>query len=520
MFKNIYLTVIMLLSVSQLVHAQPQLPSTTYTRSLLRATNATQAKALLEISNSVVTTPFTDTLLASTNAAQANGILGVTNVATTAFSASLLNTTNAAQANGVLGVSNVATTTFSANLLNTTSSNQAFALLTGITNTYVYWADAGAFKIATATYTSGVLAGGAITWPDGSTGVLTTVVNTNYSAVDSYSIVTGTNYITQPTVTRDASGNVTTRPVLSVGSFGAEPLAWAAKVTANGGTYSSATLLALNTFSTAISSIRPQIKRFNPFAGDNLAAALTPLIADVGYPYDTNYNTTPFGGSGVLLVETNYVPTLGLMHPSTTVEKILATGVSVLDINPTNGLAAAEWMGDIHFAVGLRPNLMANDVTTGPIMGVRDDADNADVRVIGGVSGTTGVITSYFIRAGDANALAANLGAGYSTGRNCDFWFMSRYYRGPVANPIQLNIVVDNQRFNAYTAATTIQPRAEQLFIFAVTKYPTGSMASSASNVFTCYSMGNALTNYTTGINYEPTYRAAVSNLMINLGRN
>lgn len=78
----------------------------------------------------------------------------------------------------------------------------------------------GGPEMISALYDSGaVVTTGVVRWRDGSAGVYTTLVkNTTFNAVDSFS-VTNTNLgktVTQPTITRDASGSVTSKPALVV----------------------------------------------------------------------------------------------------------------------------------------------------------------------------------------------------------------------------------------------------------------------------------------------------------------
>jgi hypothetical protein len=75
--------------------------------------------------------------------------------------------------------------------------------------------------------------------------------------------------------------------------YGAGPdsdaTAWAAAVTANSGTYSAGTLAAIDAFCVAAkgNGYWSDLLRVNPFAGDQLAAALVPLKAGAGDAVDT-----------------------------------------------------------------------------------------------------------------------------------------------------------------------------------------------------------------------------------------
>jgi hypothetical protein len=54
-------------------------------------------------------------------------------------------------------------------------------------------------------------------WSDGVTGVYTGTASTAFpGSIDSYTITHGTTTYTQPTVTRDASGNITNQPAITV----------------------------------------------------------------------------------------------------------------------------------------------------------------------------------------------------------------------------------------------------------------------------------------------------------------
>lgn len=56
-----------------------------------------------------------------------------------------------------------------------------------------------------------------VTWPDGVTGTYTGTASATWpGAIDSYTITHGTTTYTQPTVTRNSSGAITTRPAITV----------------------------------------------------------------------------------------------------------------------------------------------------------------------------------------------------------------------------------------------------------------------------------------------------------------
>ena len=82
------------------------------------------------------------------------------------------------------------------------------------------WTEAGAYEATAISFDAdGVVTTATVKWPDGSAGVFTTVTkNTTWLAVDAYTIthtVSGLT-VTQAAVTRDADGNVTTKPALTV----------------------------------------------------------------------------------------------------------------------------------------------------------------------------------------------------------------------------------------------------------------------------------------------------------------
>lgn len=64
---------------------------------------------------------------------------------------------------------------------------------------------------------NGAATGATVTWPDGTSGTYTGTASTSFpGAVDSYTITYGSSTYTQPTVTRDSSGAVTSRPAITV----------------------------------------------------------------------------------------------------------------------------------------------------------------------------------------------------------------------------------------------------------------------------------------------------------------
>jgi hypothetical protein len=100
---------------------------------------------------------------------------------------------------------------------------------------------------------------------------------------------------------------------------------WRNRVITNGGTVSGSTLLAVSNFCRSIDSagLRSLLWRVNPFAGDNLSAALVPLYrapsssgAVQGNATDTNTN----------FVSGDYSPSSGLLGNGST--KALSTGLA------------------------------------------------------------------------------------------------------------------------------------------------------------------------------------------------
>lgn len=82
------------------------------------------------------------------------------------------------------------------------------------------WAAGSAFQMTALTYdANGVLASATGTWPDGSAGTFTaTAVNVSFLAVDAYTLThaASSKTVTQAAVTRNASGDITAQPALTV----------------------------------------------------------------------------------------------------------------------------------------------------------------------------------------------------------------------------------------------------------------------------------------------------------------
>lgn len=82
------------------------------------------------------------------------------------------------------------------------------------------WTSGQAYQVTAATYDSdGVVTTATVSWPDGSAGTFTrTTKNTTFLAVDAFTIThtASGKTVTQPAVTRDDFGAVTTKPALTV----------------------------------------------------------------------------------------------------------------------------------------------------------------------------------------------------------------------------------------------------------------------------------------------------------------
>ena len=82
------------------------------------------------------------------------------------------------------------------------------------------WTEAGAYEATSVTLDSDqVVTTATVAWPDGSAGTFTTTTKSAaWLAVDAYTVshTASGKTVTQAAVTRDADGNVTTKPALSV----------------------------------------------------------------------------------------------------------------------------------------------------------------------------------------------------------------------------------------------------------------------------------------------------------------
>src|SRR5437867_3785750 len=125
--------------------------------------------------------------------------------------------------------------------------------------------------------------------------------NLNVGNVTTYAVTgltAGTTYYYRLRAV-DAGGTGANSNTISVTpNYDSEVVDWIARVIANGGTVSTATKNATNTFMLSIKAVpglRAKLLHLNLFAGDQVAAALVPLIKDIGSSVDTaNLN----GGGG------------------------------------------------------------------------------------------------------------------------------------------------------------------------------------------------------------------------------
>jgi hypothetical protein len=121
---------------------------------------------------------------------------------------------NVSVAYGSLGL------TFSQQSVTLPVTIQAVAAAQDEDATIIGWAASEAYAITSATRDSdGVITTASVLWPDGSAGTFTrTTKNATFLTIDAYT-VTHTDSgktATQPAVTRDASGNVTAQPALTI----------------------------------------------------------------------------------------------------------------------------------------------------------------------------------------------------------------------------------------------------------------------------------------------------------------
>ncbi|MCB8942536.1 MAG: hypothetical protein H6658_02050 [Ardenticatenaceae bacterium] len=92
----------------------------------------------------------------------------------------------------------------------------------GNSESLIEWAEGGDYEMTAITYHgtyTSVVSSATVKWPDGSAGTFTAIsINATYEAIDAYTI-SHTNSgltVTQTAVTRNADGNITTKPILTV----------------------------------------------------------------------------------------------------------------------------------------------------------------------------------------------------------------------------------------------------------------------------------------------------------------
>jgi hypothetical protein len=82
------------------------------------------------------------------------------------------------------------------------------------------WAEGECYEVTAATWDSdGVISGATVKWPDGSAGTFTTTTkNSTWLAIDAFTITHAGSgkTVTQAAVTRDANGNITVKPAITV----------------------------------------------------------------------------------------------------------------------------------------------------------------------------------------------------------------------------------------------------------------------------------------------------------------
>ena len=82
------------------------------------------------------------------------------------------------------------------------------------------WTKSSAYTVSSAAYSaSGVLTNATVKWPDSVSGVFNSTVNSTFQLIDSFTIThagSTTHTVTQPSVTRNSAGYVTSTPDLTV----------------------------------------------------------------------------------------------------------------------------------------------------------------------------------------------------------------------------------------------------------------------------------------------------------------
>ena len=94
--------------------------------------------------------------------------------------------------------------------------------VTSLSANLILWTTSEAYQMTPITYSStypNTVASGAVVWPDGSAGVFTTVIiDPTWEAINAYTIshVNSGRFVLQASVTRNANGNISIKPLLTV----------------------------------------------------------------------------------------------------------------------------------------------------------------------------------------------------------------------------------------------------------------------------------------------------------------
>lgn len=167
--------------------------------------------------------------------------------------------------------------------------------------------------------------------------------------------------------------------------------AWAAAVTANGGTYSAATLTAVTNFcvSAKAKGYFSKFNRINLFCGNQLAAALVPLVATGGNSTDTNVN----------FLSGDYTEATGLTGNGTT--KYLRTGLVPSVSLTLNSTHLAVYNRAANAGAGGGATIGASDANTFRILApfsdgnlYSDQYDTGTGRLSAAVAATYGLLTA------------------------------------------------------------------------------------------------------------------------------
>jgi hypothetical protein len=244
---------------------------------------------------------------------------------------------------------------------------------------------------------------------------------------------------------------------------------WIDRVYANGGTVSTSTANAVNSFCDAIDAagIRDRFYRLNLFAGTGLNAALVPVYRGTSlggtlYGNTTDTNNGPF-------VSGDYSEATGLYPGATNTSKYLNTGF------PANTISA----GSAHLGLGI----LAANTLTGYRTGIGTYNNAANAFEVGLRSANSTQLTAYFSRFGTAtDTFGDNIGVTGSSlagGNIVAAW--PTMYRGGVATG---------------TDATTSQdyPSAHNFYVFANNNSGT-SVINYSNPRLGWYSVGETMTS-------------------------